>query len=150
MSQATRFIQFFHNVGLTNIIYGLMRRDKLTKTSLMGDGSIPAADIRMMAELSLLGKFIEVPELLFYRRMHTEASSWLRDDVKRQTNFWNANQKDFWMPTWRLHISYIRYIYKLSLPMIEKWKTLCEVGRHMRHQRYQLLHELPELIRLPL
>jgi glycosyltransferase involved in cell wall biosynthesis len=141
-----RFVQFFKNVGLTNIIYGLMRRDALAQTSLMGDGSIPAADIRMMAELSLLGKFIEIPEVLFYRRMHQEASSWDREADEKQQTFWSAKSKDFRMSNWRLKFSYIRYIYGLSLPASEKWKALCEVGRQMRHQRKQLLSELFQLI----
>lgn len=142
-----RFIQFFKNVGLTNIIYGLMRRDALAQTSLMGDGSLPAVDVRMMAELSLIGKFIEIPELLFYRRMHQNASSWDREDDEKQKAFWSAKRKGFWMPNWRLKLSYIRYIYGLSLPASEKWKAMCEVGRQMRQQRKQLLSELSQLAR---
>ena len=38
------------------------------------------ADVNLMAELSLYGKFYEIPEFLFYRRLHAAASSGLKAD----------------------------------------------------------------------
>ena len=76
-----RFKAFFQQVGLTNIIYGLMRRSAVEKTMLMGEGTFFSSDINFMAELSLYGRFHEIPETLFSRRMHEKASTW---DKKKQ------------------------------------------------------------------
>lgn len=144
-----RFAQFFQNVGLTNAIYGLMRRDALAKTLLLGDGTLPAADYIVQAELLLLGKFIEIPELLFHRRMHSESSSADRSDDKKQMDFWNGEKKSkgFWMPTWRTSLTYARYASKLPLPAGEKWRVYRELGRQMRYQYKELISEIPQIIR---
>ncbi|MEO1575488.1 MAG: glycosyltransferase family 2 protein, partial [Pseudomonadota bacterium] len=66
-SPSVRMKRFLKQVGLTNVIYGLMRREELGKTELMGDGSVPSADIIFMAHLVLQGKFVMLDEPLFYR-----------------------------------------------------------------------------------
>jgi hypothetical protein len=60
-----RSARFWQNYRRTNVISGLIRRDALARTSLMRDGSVPAADVRLLAELTLLGKFVELPDALF-------------------------------------------------------------------------------------
>lgn len=53
-------------------LFGLIRRSALERTRLMGD--YITADYVLVAELALAGEFQEVPERLFYRRDHPEAS----------------------------------------------------------------------------
>ena len=96
-----RYKIFCKSVGLTNVIYGLMRRSAMERTMLMGDSSFPAADIDFMAEMTLYGTFIEIPEVLFFRRMHEQASSWDRKDKKIQQEFWKGKNHDFIFPMWR-------------------------------------------------
>lgn len=104
-SVADRFIEFFRVVGLTNAIYGLMRRSALAKTSLMGNGKFPSADTYLMAELVLQGKIIEIPETLFCRRMHEEASTWGKKDENVQQQWWLGNSGRFILPTLRREIA---------------------------------------------
>jgi glycosyltransferase involved in cell wall biosynthesis len=68
-----RFKQVFTNLGLVNVIYGLIRATILRRTSLIGN--FISADVPLVAELSLYGKFWEIPECLFYRRIHPGAFS---------------------------------------------------------------------------
>jgi glycosyltransferase involved in cell wall biosynthesis len=68
-----RFVQLCLGIGLVNAIYGLMRADTLRKTRLIGN--FIAADVPLLAELSLYGKFWEIPECLFFRRLHPGAYS---------------------------------------------------------------------------
>ena len=65
------------------------------KTDLFGDGSIPIVVIRFLAELTLQGTFVEIPEVLFYRRMHPGASISDRGDDERQQQFWKAEAGRF-------------------------------------------------------
>ena len=107
---SARLRAFFERVNLTNVIYGLMRREALGHTDLMGDGTVPAADTILMGQLVLSGQFIQIPEPLFYRRMHQESSSANRDDTKQQEAFWSAGAGAFSRPGWRTLAAYLRGI----------------------------------------
>ncbi len=114
-----RLRAFFERASLTNVIYGLMRTAPLGKTDLMGDGSIPAADTIMMGQLSLHGKFLQIPEPLFYRRMHEQSSSSDRDDDNKQQTFWSAGATSFKRPGSRRLAAYFRGIRNTSLSSSE-------------------------------
>jgi glycosyltransferase involved in cell wall biosynthesis len=115
-----RFKKFLNVCGLTNIIYGLMRRSALAKTMLMGDGTFPAADTNLMAELAMHGKIIEIPETLFSRRMHEQASSWDRKNQAVQQEFWKGNNSKFIMPTLKRHLALLHAISNSSATWPEK------------------------------
>ncbi len=115
-----RFLDFFQRVGLTNVIYGLMRADAMRKTNLFGDGTIPAVDTRFMAEMTLQGKFIEIPQVLFHRRMHEASSSSDRADSVKQEQFWKPNSGGFRLPRSRLFLSYLKSIWRAPMGFLEK------------------------------
>lgn len=144
---ADRFMHFFDVVGLSNAIYGLMRTDAVGKTALMADGSYPAADVNFMAELTLYGKFVQIPTPLFYRRMHPTASSWDRDDADKQHEFWTANQAQFTLPNWRKNLAHMKAIQTAPLPKAEKLRLQNYILRHMIWVREDLRKELWQEIR---
>jgi len=72
-SASVRFRQLLERLGLCNALYGVLRTTALRRTALLG--VYPGSDIVLQAELSLYGTFWEVPEPLFFRRMHLGASS---------------------------------------------------------------------------
>ena len=137
-----RYMRFWESVGLTNVIYGLMRTSALRQTALMGDGRFPAADTTFMAELTLYGKFIEIPECLFFRRMHPEAVSWDRNDEQRRAQFWNSGATRFTLPTWKFHFAALRAIRAAPIDHKEKRRTLAHALRRMIWSRNHLLREL--------
>ena len=114
-SASVRLEKFFDQVGLTNVIYGLMRADALGRTDLMGDGSVPAADTVMMGQLLLHGKFLQLDEPLFYRRMHAASSSSDRADTSLQESFWSAGRRKFKRPGWHVMMAYFRGISRSSV-----------------------------------
>lgn len=70
-----RFKVFQHNcseVTGADPVFGLYRASALRKTPVVAN--YIGSDIILMAELSLLGKFYEVPEELFYLRCHPNTS----------------------------------------------------------------------------
>ncbi|WP_083330806.1 glycosyltransferase family 2 protein [Halofilum ochraceum] len=144
---SVRFRQFFERVGLANVIFGLMRRDALARTSLMGNGRMPAADIRMMAELTLLGRFIALEPTLFYRRMHAEASSWDRTDSTRQATFWGNTSSDFVIPHWRLYAGYLYRALQYRLAPLERARVISHVFHLMYWGRGKLATDLVGLVR---
>jgi len=56
---------------LNNVMNGVIRTDRLRRTTLHWD--YPSSDLEMSKELTLYGKFVEVPEALFYRRSEPAA-----------------------------------------------------------------------------
>ena len=117
-SASKRFKDCIQNLGLQNVIYGLMRRDALAHTALLGN--YVAADMNLVVELSLYGKFKEVPVHLFNRRMHPEASSWKRDDSERQKNFWDPAKRKLVMQTWRSILEYYKAVWRAPIPLEDK------------------------------
>jgi glycosyltransferase involved in cell wall biosynthesis len=61
-------------MGMKNCypVFGLMRTSALKKTTL--HGKFPGSDKILLARLSLLGQLLQVPEVLFFRRIHAEKS----------------------------------------------------------------------------
>ena len=74
---STRFRKYLNRERFNNIMHGVIRASALRQTRL----NLPWAgsDISMVAELSLRGKFVEVPDRLFVRRFDQETSSLLMD-----------------------------------------------------------------------
>ncbi|MEQ8783482.1 MAG: glycosyltransferase [Roseibium album] len=143
-----RYRKFFDVVGLSNVLYGLIRRDALTQTRLMGTGGIPSADILLIAELTLHGKFVEIPQSLFSRRIHRMASSWNPSDDEAQRKFWSASGKGFVLPTWRTGFSEIASVFKAPISASEKAKICRYIVRRMSWARVDLAHELFQLVSL--
>lgn len=67
-SPRARFHVVYRHLSKCNVQYGVMRRDLLSRTLLMRP--FVASDMAFLYELSLYGKFVEVPERLFLRRIH--------------------------------------------------------------------------------
>jgi glycosyltransferase involved in cell wall biosynthesis len=57
------------NWNLCNELFGVIRTDVLRETHLLSDASV-SPDVILLTELALRGRFVEVPEELFFRRMH--------------------------------------------------------------------------------
>ena len=138
-----RFADFFKRVGLTNIIYGLIRTSALRQTALMGRGTFPAADTNLMAELTLYGTFVKVPNAEFFRRMHKGAMSWKRGDENRAITFWTAHGGRFVLPSWRRNTALIQAIVRSNISVASKLRLCGYVVRHHLYwNKRQLLSEV--------
>ena len=125
-----------------------MRRELLGRTALMGNGRMPAADTRLMAELVLLGQFVELEPVLFYRRIHEDASSWDRADTARQTAFWGGAQGRFVVPHWRLYRVYFARALGYPLPLAERLRLVGSILQLMYWGRGALARDLAGLVRM--
>lgn len=66
-----RYVICSERLRLNNVMNGVIRTDLLRRTTLHWD--YPSSDLEMSKELTLYGKFVEVPETLFYRRSEAAA-----------------------------------------------------------------------------
>jgi glycosyltransferase involved in cell wall biosynthesis len=136
-----RFRQVFDQLGYVNIIYGLMRTDAVRKTGLLR--SFPGGDIPLIAELALYGRFHEIPEFLFFRRMHPTASSSFKDDVSLTQQFFDPNTKGrLFLREWQHLRAHWRSVSRAPLGLAEKLRLKRFLLRVALWRRWQLAGEL--------
>lgn len=145
-SAGDRFLAFLKNVGLTNAIYGLMRKDAMQRTNLFGDGSVPSVDIRFMSELTLQGKFIEIPEVLFYRRMHADAYSTKFKENGWEQQFWQGRTGAFKIPTLRLNISRFKSVWQAPIALSEKLRLTLYIVKWLTIKSPKIISETCDYI----
>jgi glycosyltransferase involved in cell wall biosynthesis len=139
-----RFIQLFARLRKVNVIYGLMRSDALKKTTLIGN--FIGADTTLLAELSLYGKFWEIPEFLFYRRMHPKASSSYNSD-ELQKFYDPKSKRRFIFTHYRHFLAHYRSVARAPIGIHEKVRLGCFLARKAIWRRELLVSELVEGIR---
>lgn len=150
-SPCARFIKVVEETRLCHAHLGVIRRDAMGRTSLIG-GEL-ASDIRFLAELSLYGKFFVIPEYLFFRRFHEASSSWERGPkgIEGEEN-WNL-QRAYYDPErlglsgilmnyWRRYGNCLWAITRAPISTREKLKIYRYLSRKMRQHRRFLVKEL--------
>src|SRR5262249_55474529 len=65
---AGRVANYARRWNICNEVFGVIRTDGLRRTRLLGP--VLSSGVRMLHELALRGEFVQLPERLFYRRMH--------------------------------------------------------------------------------
>jgi glycosyltransferase involved in cell wall biosynthesis len=127
-----------------NAIFGLVRTKSLANTRLLP--RYPGGDYPLLGELAMAGKFVEVPELLFLRRLHPEASSQMTHDVAYLVHLWTANgQKCF--PVWSRSRDEFSTIMNSDLSAREKLSLVSSLLRAMITARRRLFTELKGSLR---
>lgn len=99
-----RFWLVRSRMRLNNAMNGLIRLSALHRTPLIP--SYHTADVVLMGRLALLGKFIKVPEYLFYRRMSPETATGLRSRRGRALHFHPNGGPGELFQSWRNHFGW--------------------------------------------
>lgn len=122
--------------------FGLVRREVLEKTTLIGN--YVAADEIMLAELALRGKFFEVEDSLFYRRIHPAAAGHANRSVKDLAAWYDPkNRSKQHRKRWKMLKGYIEAVKRV--PLSKKDRILCHYQvalwalRHYRGLTYELI-----------
>ena len=137
---AERFRLALRRLRLVNVLAGVMRTATLRRTG--GLGTYVASDMVLVPELALHGQFYELPEFLFYRRMHEGASSGIKT-IEGDQQFWDPLRKPGRpLATWQRYRGYSKAILHAPVPYSEKLWLLGDVMRHAFRFREDLLGEL--------
>ncbi len=116
---ASRLSLLLRNMPPCTAVFGLIRSDVLRKTRLIG--GYFSSDNVLLAELSLLGKFKEVDEYLFFSRRHNESSLRLDPTIEGRAVWFDPSQKGrIIMPRTRLFRELLRAINCSDLPWTQK------------------------------
>ena len=122
-----------------------MRADILRQTALMGN--YITSDIALLAELTLYGTFWEIPEFLFYRRLHPDAYGSLKDDNQRLKFYDPTNKRRVTLTKWRHLLENLRAVERAPLGMAEKMRLYAHIVQMGIWQRRKLARELYSALR---
>jgi len=140
-----RFLVAQEKLGLSNVLYGLMRRSELAKTALFG--SFVASDLNLILEMTLYGKFYEMKEIMFARRIHEEASSFDREDQNVQRAFWDPAKRRLLMQNWRAHLEFFKAVRRAPLTKIQRRRLFKVLSKKMWWSKGELTQELAQYLR---
>ncbi len=121
----------FHRIGFARLVclpgscfpvfvFGLMRREVLAQTGLVG--AYNKADLVVVAEMRLRGEFWQLPERLFYERLHEHTPDYLDRLTKAGEARWYdpSRQARRVFPNARILREHLRAIWKADLPVWRK------------------------------
>src|SRR2546426_9055189 len=136
---SVRFQQLLERVGYVNAQFGLLRAEVLRRTGLLG--SYPAADVVFVAQLSLHGRFWEVPSFLFYRRFHPGAAG--RMDRAQLRVVWDpTSRRRVHLPEWRYLLELGRAIAWAPIGLAEQLRAGRFLARRAIWNRDKLAREV--------
>lgn len=134
-----RFRQLHQRLALCNAMYGLVRAEALAHTGLVGN--FIGGDIPLLAELTLYGKFCEVPQFSFYRRFHDQASSSYKKD-EQILEFYDPQSK-YRAPLtrWKHLGRHFRSVVRAPIGFLDKLRLAMYLFRMVIWSRQELASE---------
>ncbi|WP_374686562.1 glycosyltransferase family 2 protein [Promineifilum sp.] len=132
-----RFYEYVLDPHPVVAVFGLMRRETLGHTRLIG--KYAGSDRPLLSEMSLLGKFYEVPEHLFFYRFH-EAQSWGGNKSAHAQQAWYDARRagKITFPQWRLLREHIRSIERSPVGLQDRVACYLYMGYWMLKNRRRL------------
>lgn len=141
----TRFgalVRANHRIHGAFEIYGLMRSEALR--SIGPQGSYPRADSVVLARLALLGRFCEIPEVLFFSREHEKRSvrelpsrikggrtrlhKYIGTGPVPPLEWWDPSKKDIIdFPEWRIAKEYLVAVRDAPIRAADRLRCLMEM-----------------------
>jgi len=137
---SSRFLNAIRALKLCNVHYGVMRSELLRRTRLLGN--YPHSDTVLIPEMSLYGTFHELPEVLFSRRLHGEASSSFTTDEQFIAYYLPHAAVAPRFMDWRLILEHARSVLRARVGIAERVRLLGIVARLVSWNRNSLAREL--------
>jgi glycosyltransferase involved in cell wall biosynthesis len=112
-------------------VFGVMRRDILARTRLIGKHT--GSDFTLNAELALWGRFYEIQEPLFQYRVHPH-QSWGGNKSYREHEAWYDPERirKLTFPHWRLLAEHERSIWRVPMTPSERLQMQWVILRFIR------------------
>ncbi len=122
-----RLHTFLDAYQTSNCLFGLMRTEAVQSTRLLGD--FLSSDVVMLFELSLRGRFIELPERLFQRRWEDRSLHPSKDPAEVARYYGMRKSAKLSLHFTIRFLEYMRGIRVAPLPPMEKARCFRELGR---------------------
>ena len=136
-----RFIEAVCNYHDQHSIFGVVRTNILKNTNLIG--GFPQSDKVLLGDLTLLGRSYEIPEYLYFKRIHSE-QGWRLHISQRERQQWydpsQAEKRIF--ATWRLLQEHLKSIERAQLSRSERVICYLSMVWWVRRRWRLLLNDL--------
>ncbi len=146
-----RVRECLRNLGLANAVFGLLRLDVLRRTQLFG--TYNDSDLVLVLELAMAGPVHEVPDALFFRRMHA-GQAYQANTTALEVRRWfdPSSRPRFVLPRTRRFVEAARAIRRGPVPWSERWRCEAELFRvwgpsHAYHGLRELGDAATDLVR---
>lgn len=114
--------------------YGLIRSDALSSTGLQRNYT--DSDRTLLAHLSLIGRFHQIPESLFFKRIHPEMSTAVHVDWRARMLWFDAkNETRITFPHWMQFLHYFEIIFKTPLSFKDRIRCFLHMGPWLMEDR---------------
>lgn len=136
-----RFREIVERLTLCNACFGVMRSQALRRTPV--HANYVGSDIPLLAELALHGAFHELPEPLFFRRLHPGASGQANPTENELAVFYDPTQKG--LPTlryWHHLLAFVMAVFRAPIGLRTRIRSLGFLLRWCRYNRHRLVQEL--------
>lgn len=144
---AERFIGLHNGMALNNAMNGVIRREALLRASTLGN--FLRADLVLMAELSLLGKFLLIDDRLFYRRMSAESTTRFKTVREVEQHHVPSARAPLKWQRWRYHFALLRAVRLVRFPSRGWFRTANYALRAFLWFRRDLAAEALQSLRAP-
>jgi glycosyltransferase involved in cell wall biosynthesis len=147
-SPVRRLLGLVRGLGFCNVFYGLIRTDVLRATSIIKP--VYGADRILLAELAARGRFVEIEEPLYVRRIHPRQVSKERSE---DIIYADLGRPGFELQTFRLLGEHARILREAQASWDEQWLGMATVLPVLLWQRkgklaVELLENFPRTYRL--
>lgn len=133
------------NLRLGNLLYGLSRTNTLRRTGLLRNYT--GGDFPLIAEMSLYGKFCEIPDAFFYRRMHEGASSAMKNSSDVMALFRpDSNREKLFLYNWTHFGANLKSVSRAPIPLGEKVRICAHQVRSVISNREAYFNELKAMV----
>ena len=105
-------------------------------------GTYHTSDVVMAAELSLWGRFVELPEPMLFRRMHPSAFSASKTIGDRLSYLDPARRRQVSLLVWRRHWEFAKAVGRAPVPAGTRVKLFTDVARSVYWNRRRMAGEL--------
>lgn len=143
-SPRERYMHVMRNLTLVNSLYGVMRTATLRRTAI--HGTYRGADLVVQAEIALYGKIAQVPEYLFFRRMHAQAHSAMTREQQLAFHQPTARARRLEFTRWRQLAERLRTVLRSSISARDKALLSMSLAREGVKSRDELFGELYEVM----
>jgi glycosyltransferase involved in cell wall biosynthesis len=141
---SARLAYVFARLGRCDMQYGLIRATVLARTSLLK--GFVGSDIALIGELALHGKLFEIPEVLFFRRLHPAALTNL-DGIQHAATYGAGQLSGFSLRRCRLVFEHAKAVVKAPISLDEKIRSMSRVIHKVSWDRSLLTSELTNTAR---
>lgn len=130
----------------SNVLYGLIRRDALAQTDLIGP--YESSDCVLLAQLSLIGEFVEIPAYLFRRRVHPGMSREANKSSQSLADWFTAGRgQPLKVAQVKLLREYTRAIFRAPIGRVEQARSVLSLWYWFRRGARPLARELIAIVR---